>query len=385
MSWKVERGSTLVRAATASLITLCLASGAVAQKKAREAKDAGLATPNVGEIAPPLGAIPWIQLDEASDPKRGGNEPTIEALRGTVTIVTTYGYYCDTCIRAGVPTANALREANPIALRVVSLTLGIGDDTPEKIREEAQKLGIKHSVGQGDAEGTTSPYLNMSVNPSLTYAFVITRTGGVLWKGDPSREHDAYLAAVSRALDAVPAEPLPASMAPELAPAVQLYINGDFMACDATLQAIAKKLGVKSTPALDRARADAGKLAALIETTKKNLMDELERNGGAEKPEPYQRARENVLRAFPKGPCADRAGELDMFMCIQKPHGPECKRWSEWFALEAARPPTFPCEKDKLTTKYSKDLAKYLKGGDLPGVEQVRRWLDAFAKVPERK
>jgi hypothetical protein len=275
--------------------------------------------------------------------------------------------------------------ANPGNLRVVALTLGIGDDTPEKIRDEAKKLGITHSVGQGDAEGTTSPYLNMSAQPGLTYAYVITRTGGLLWKGDPSRDRDAYLGAVSRALNAVPAEPLPASLAPELAPAVQLYVSGEYMACEASLQAITKKLGSKSTPALDRARADAAVLAALIATTRKNLMDELERDAGDQKPEQYQRARENVLRAFPKGECANRAGELDMFMCIQQPHGPECKRWSEWFALEAARPPTFPVDKDKLTSKYAKDLAKYLKGGDLPGVAQVRKWLDAFALVAEKK
>jgi hypothetical protein len=47
--------------------------------------------------------------------------------------------------------------------------------------------------------------------------------------------------------------------------------------------------------------------------------------------------------------------------------------------LEAARPPTFPVDKDKLTSKYAKDLAKYLKGGDVPGSLQVKKWLDAFA------
>src|SRR5262245_33294691 len=102
--------STLERAVAAAVAVTVLVVGSQAQKKApekaQEAKPAVLAAPVVGAIAPPLGAIPWIQLDEASDPARGGKEPDIDALRGTVTVVATYGYYCDSCVRVGVPTMN---------------------------------------------------------------------------------------------------------------------------------------------------------------------------------------------------------------------------------------------------------------------------------------
>jgi hypothetical protein len=337
--------------------------------------------PEVGAIAPPLGAeLPWIQLE-----KDAGAAPDIMALRGKVAVVMTYGYYCDSCVRFGVPTANALRAANPEELRMVALTLGVGDDTPEKIREEAKKLGVQCSIAQGDAEGTTSPYLNMSVNPSLTYAFVIARSGGVLWKGDPSRDRDAYIAAVSTALAAVPCEPLPASMAPELAVPVRAYVEGNFLQVEPAVQAALKKLGSKSNPANDRARSDANALLALVAATKKSLMEELEKAAGEQKPERYERAIERVRRAFPKGECADRAAQLEMFMCIQSPHGVECKHWAEWFALEAARPATFPAEKDKLTSKYAKELAKYVKQTDVPGLERARAWLRDFELAPEHK
>jgi hypothetical protein len=74
-----------------------------------------------------------------------------------------------------------------------------------------------------------------------------------------------------------------------------------------------------------------------------------------------------------------------MVMCIQRPHGVECKQWAEWLALEAARPATFPVEKDKANSKYAKDLAKYLKVPDLPGAEKAKAWLHDFELAPERK
>lgn len=338
--------------------------------------------PEVGTIAPPLGPeLYWIQFDAAT----GGKAPDIGELRGKVVVVTTYGYYCDSCVRFGVPAANALRQANPEDLRVISITLGVGGDTPESIREEAVKLDITHAVAQGDADGATTPYLNMGVSPSLTYAFVISRSGGVTWRGDPSRERDAYLAAVASALNAVPAAPLPSALAPELANAVRAYIEGNFVAAETAAQGVLKKLGSKSTAEAVRARTDGNALLALVAQTKKQLMEELERSVGDEQVERFQRALERVRRAFSKGECADRAGQLDMVMSLQRPHGPACRAWSEWFALEAARPATFPLEKDKAATKYAKELTKYAKQADAPGVERARAWLRDYELAPERK
>ena len=230
------------------------------------------ASPQVGAIAPALGNVPWVQLDEAAS---GGREPEIAALRGKVVVVTSYGYYCDSCQRVGIPLVNALRDANREELRVIGLTVGIGDDTPDKIREEAKKLGITHSVAQCGADGDTTSYVNLGENLNLTYAFVITRTGGVLWKGDPSREREACLDAVRRALNAVPAEPLPESLAPELAPAVKAYVEGQFLAVEPAIEAVLKKLGSKATPQTERARSDAKTLSDLVAETLRKLMDDL--------------------------------------------------------------------------------------------------------------
>jgi hypothetical protein len=92
-----------------------------------------------------------------------------------------------------------------------------------------------------------------------------------------------------------------------------------------------------------------------------------------------------VRRAYPKGPNADRASSLEMYMTIQSDQGPTCKRWSDWYALEAARPATFPAEKDGAGAKYAKSLAKHAQAEGAVGVERAKAWLEAFEKAAEKK
>jgi hypothetical protein len=286
-------------------------------------------------------------------------------------------------VRVGIPAANAVRAANPGEVRMIGLTSTWQEETREETVEQARKLGIVHTIAMGDFTGGWTPYLNMNENPSLTWAYVITRSGGILWAGDPSAKLAEYYAAIVEARNQVPTEPLPESLAPELAPAVAAYVRGDFPGCETALAAVVKKLGKK--PEAERVRADADKLTAAVAATRKALMDELERSVGDDSAEKFQRAYERVRRAFPKGECADRAGQLDMVMSLQRPHGPVCKRWSQWFAIEAARPATFPAEKDKSSAKFAKELAKYAKQEDAVGAELARAWLRDFELAPERK
>lgn len=336
----------------------------------------------VGQIAPPIGQLQWLQV--------GGSSGTTDlgALRGGVVIVADYGYYCDSCVRVGVPTLNALRASNdPSALRVIQLTAGIGDDEAEGIQKEAEKLGLSGPVGITDVDGEGSPYLNMGLNGNLTYAFVIGRHGGVLWKGDPSRRREEYIAAVSNALNAVPCEPLPAAgtFGPRIAPALRDYVLGDIVKAELGAQALLKKLGNKEDDESQQARTDATALLALVEGTRKNLMDELERSAGGLNAERFARVLSYVRRVFAKGPEADRAGSLEMVVTIQNDQGPNCRKWAAWYELEAARPANFPGEKDAAGSKYARELAKYARQEDVPGLARVQAWLEAFAKLQARK
>jgi hypothetical protein len=79
--------STLDRAAAALVVAFTLTGPRRRRRRRPTPSPPRSRSRPFGEIAPPLGAVPWIQLDEASDPARGGKEPDIAAMRGTVTIV----------------------------------------------------------------------------------------------------------------------------------------------------------------------------------------------------------------------------------------------------------------------------------------------------------
>jgi len=351
-----------------------------AQKKTKT--DPGL--PEVGRIAPPIGELGWMQLGEGG--ARG--ETNLMQLRGKVVIVADYGYYCDSCVRVGVPTLNAMRASNDSKdLALIHLTAAVGEDTNESILAEGKKLGLVGPLAVTDVEGQGTPYLDMGRNGNLTFATVIGRHGGIVWRGDPSRKREDYVAAVGAALHAVPCAPLPAhdALGEAIAPALNDYVLGDFQKAEAAAQALLNKLAKKAGAEADKGKADAQALLDLIEATRRPLMDELERSGGEKHAERFQRVLLDVRRAFPKGAENNRAGELEMVVTIQNDQGPNCRKWGEWYALAAARPATFPAEKDAAGSKYARELSKYVKQADVPGLERAQSWLEQFSKTVERK
>lgn len=337
------------------------------------AQEVEMKPPEVGDLAPEIGPVYWVQQDKG--------EHDMAKLRGKVVLVTSYGYYCDSCVRTGVPLAKALRDAYPEDLRVIALTVGIGDDTPETIVAEAKKLGIVSSIAQVGANGDSSPYVNLGVNSNLTYAFVISRSGAVTWRGDPSREKTEYLAAVSNALLAPPAKALPNECATELREAVRAYACGEWSLVEPAVQNAVKKFGSK----VPRVKKDGEVLLGLLEESRKVVMDDLEMGAGGKEIERYVRAADHIRRAYPKGPNAERLGQLEMHMYMQSDAGTLCKQWCEWIELERARPAAFPLIKDKEGTKFSKVLAKYVKDGTGVGVERAKGWLQLYPGAFEMK
>lgn len=374
----IRKLAVLALAACAS--TVVSTAPALAQKKTKVPLD-------VGTVAPPLGDVTWLKLGDSS----ASVEPLSE-LRDHVVVVATYVCSHDGSRRVVIPTTKALRKANePLDLRVVLLTAVIGttqlaDDTDDQLVAESQKLGVEGPVGWCDTDGVRSPYFDVSTTGSLGYAYVIAKNGGILWKGDPARARDEFLEAVATARNAVPSRALPAAwasdpVAPEVAPLVREYVLGDFVKCEALGQALLKKLGSKSGADAEHARAGANEVLALVDGTRKDLMEQLEKTGGAKEAEPFQRTLLHVRRAFPKGEAADRASQLELYMTMQSDRGPACKQWLDWYTLEAARPATFPAEKGPAAQKYARELGLYAKKPGVPGLDRVRTWLAAYAAL----
>lgn len=112
--------------------------------------------PRAGEVAKPLETVYWYWEGPT------GKAPAIADLRGKVALVHTWGYYCDPCMREGVPYVVDLMRANKErGLTAVSLSVQVGDDKPaEHFVKVGRELGIDHPLGLADAYGSMSPYMN---------------------------------------------------------------------------------------------------------------------------------------------------------------------------------------------------------------------------------
>jgi len=74
-------------------------------------------------------------------------------------------------------------------------------------------MGLDHPLGLADGYGEMTPYVNMNVDRSLTWCFVIGREGGGRWACDPSRDDEEFLEAVRSALAEESPPPLPETVA----------------------------------------------------------------------------------------------------------------------------------------------------------------------------
>lgn len=334
----------------------------------------------VGDVAPALGNLQWVAL--GTSPAR---MPPLSSLLGDVVVVHTYTYFHDGSQRVGVPLMNALRRANdPEELHVVALTALVAQDTLEKVRAEAQKLGIAGPIGWCDTDGVTSPYFDVVVNGSLNFAFVIGRNGRVVWKGDSARARDECLAAISSALHAIPARALPAnsssSPGAELLPALRAYALGDFPQTEVLARAALKRTGARADGSA--VQASANELLALVDGTRADLLAALEASATAGDAAALARAGRALRSAFPKSPAARRVDALELEWSRDPTRATQLRRWFAWYELEAARPATFPAEKGPAAQKYARELAQHAKQPDAPGLEQARAWLDAFGRDP---
>jgi hypothetical protein len=274
-------------------------------------------------------------------------------------------------VRVAVPLVKRIRASNSIdELRIVSLTGMIGSDTEETPGIKARELGIDHAVALADMYGEWTPYLNMNEMPGLTYAYVVGRAGGVVWRGDPSREEDELLEALSAALAAPRVRAVPEGDEEELVDAVAAYVAGDF--------AKARKLAEKQAKRLAKTKgAGAAAARALVEAVD-GTLDDLHAAAlaavEAADAEACARSLSALRAAFPK---SDRMSAVDDLLRANEELSTFVDAWLAWLELERARPPTFPARNEKLEKRYARELEKYLKkNADGPGRGIARAWLE---------
>jgi hypothetical protein len=216
----------------------------------------------------------------------------------------------------------------------------------------------------------------MGKMPGLTYAYVIGRSGGVVWKGDPSRDTDEFQEAVSAALSAPRARALPETSDEELSEAVAEYVLGDFAKARKLAEKVAGKFGKKKGEDAERIAAEASALLALVDGTLEDLAASLDAAFEVRDPEAFETAARALRAAFPK---SDAAGAIDGRLTEDPDFAGSVEAWSAWIELRDARPPAFPLRREKPEAKYAKALEKFLKKNEgAPGAEQAGAWLEQY-------
>ena len=125
--------------------------------------------PTIGAEPPEIAAAEWLNTD---------SPPTLASLRGQVVMVEFWATWCGPCV-AGIPHLNELQSKYRNAgLRIISLT----DDDLATVEgfQKGRKSPIEYTVGTGSDLGATYGV------SSIPHAFVIGRSGKLLWEGHPA-------------------------------------------------------------------------------------------------------------------------------------------------------------------------------------------------------
>ncbi|MDA1266603.1 MAG: hypothetical protein O2816_16105, partial [Planctomycetota bacterium] len=262
--------------------------------------------PDVGQIAPDLGEVYWYDLGSTK------KAPKLSDLRGDVVLVHTWGYYCDSCVRKGVPLlVDVLASNEGQGLRALSITGLIEDGNPDAhFVEVGRAMGMRHALGVAEVDGSMSPYLDLGRNNSLTWCFVIGRGGAVRWAGDPSTDAAEFLEAVSAAMWAQGLA-LPAAPSPAFAKAVAFHLEGAHDRAAKELERIQARFAKKdSDPEAASITEAATSWLQGIEEHRAALEASLEEAFRTQDPESFLFAAEALERGFPKSAAVTRLESL---------------------------------------------------------------------------
>ena len=268
-----------------------------------------------------------------------------------------------------------LKENRDHGLRVLSITAAAADNLWLDAAKERELL---HSIASAGWNGETSPYLNMNKTAGPTYAFVIGRSGGILWAGNHAKDNEEFLEAVRLALAEPPTPALPATLGEELEDAVRAYVERDFQKAESAATKVARKLGKKKDEAslatAAQAEALSGLVAEHLATLSAPFINEGEGEFTSEGIAILYRA---IVADFPK---SEQRKLADKWIEVEDPLREEVRAQLAWLELRDERPPLFTTRFEKDEKRYAKKLQSYLKKNpDGFGAETVQGWLDARA------
>lgn len=331
--------------------------------------------PEVGDIAPPLGEVSWYTVEKQ------GVWPDLGRMRGDVVIVHSWGYFCGSCVRVGVPMVVDLHAANrDEGVSILSLTCQVEDGQPDDhFVGVGTEMGIDHPMALASTFGEYSPYLNLNHQKNLTWCTVIGRHGAVVWKGDPSSDGEEFLEAVRTAVHERDVADLGDPFAEPLREALVEVVAGDYPKALKRARKISNAYGKKKGDDAAAVAADAARLIAWIEEHQARSLAALESALQAGDAEAFVRAHHALVERHPKTDAAKRAAAARKEWKATPDLLADVEAWETWLALERERPVLFPARADKAGKRYAKALRSYLSKNQAgPGAATAAALVEAF-------
>ncbi len=138
----------------------------------------------LGDPAPPLQISAWIKGDAVALPELKGKKPCVVEFWAT---------WCGPC-RESIPHLTGMQKR--FGDKVVFV--GVTDETADKVRPFVEGMGDRmgYAVALDDGGKTRRAYLDAYGIDGIPHAFVIDRSGKVVWHGHPMDGLDKVLQAV---------------------------------------------------------------------------------------------------------------------------------------------------------------------------------------------
>ncbi len=176
----------LISVVSSGVLVISLAGGCKKSEKSVETHpDRKTATATIGMQAPPLQIAHWIK----------GNPVDIAAGKGKkIFVVEFWATWCPPC-KVTIPHLTEIQKKYADKDVVI---VGITDEDVNLVRQFVSRMGAKmdYVVAVDDNGKTSKAYMEAFEVETIPHAFIIDKSGRIVWQGNPLEEFDDALEAV---------------------------------------------------------------------------------------------------------------------------------------------------------------------------------------------
>ncbi|MGK0202360.1 MAG: hypothetical protein ACI9S9_001427 [Planctomycetota bacterium] len=226
----------------------------------------------------------------------------------------------------------------------------------DKAQKRARDAGIDWPLAMTSLRVSPSPYIVASQQPR---AFVIGRSGALLWQGNPTSDRVAFSAVLVDAFARLPRQRVDRDLVQELGTALKDYYRGSLAkSLAATKRLYSKSRKGVATPLQMHAKY----LAAKVHATEVDWLQMMRKTSAlCQDFDQYVQHVAALVAEFSKTSGKDaRANEKQISKMSN--YAMRLKDERAWLKCISARPALFPARQSKAGDRFLKRLGKFIKG-----------------------